>query len=138
MSDSSKRSARPPRAADPRPVTLADLEEARALCTQLDVAAFDEANDPDAWLFERETQDLIDTITTEAAAPFEELLPAGGAEMLRREVALACHTDETAIEYLRRLQARSVPDRSGKVKRSAFRAAPVVPLRPKKAGGESS
>lgn len=119
-------------------MTLADLDEARALVAQLDPTAFEEANDPDAWLFEPETQARIETVTAEAVASFEELLPPGGAEVLRREVAVACHTDPKAIEYLRRLRSPSVPDRSGKVKRSVFRTAPVVLPQPKKAGGETS
>jgi hypothetical protein len=119
-------------------VTLADLEEARALYAQLDPAWFDEANDPDAWLSEPAVQQIIDQIVDDEIAAWKHLLSPEGLQMLREELVLACHTDAVTIEYLRRIRPQEDRDGSGKVKKNKIRRPNVVPLPRGKAGGERS
>lgn len=136
MSDPSRR---PPRSAsppEPPAVTLADLEEARALYAQLDPAWFDRANDPHGWLFEPEVQRLIAGIVDAEVAAFAALLPPEGLRVLREELELACHTDPQMIEYLDRIRPRGARDQSGKTRKGEFQMPPsILPFR-KKAGGE--
>ncbi len=129
----------PPRSSsdpDAPVVGLEDLEEARALYAQLDPAWFDEANDPERWLFEPEVQKLIAEIVQADVAVFAHLLSPEDLQVLREELTLACHTDPVSIEYLRRIRPRTVPDASGKMRKGMFDAPNVLPLPGKKAGGE--
>lgn len=119
MSNSAKRPpARPD--ADATVVTLADLDEARALYAQLDPAWFDEANDPEAWLFEPEVQKLIAEVVDAEIAPMAALLAPEELRVLREEMELACHTDPVTIEYLKRVRPRAPQDSSGKVRKGMF------------------
>ncbi len=134
--------SKPPiRPAPPEPTAAAahpDLEEARALYAQLDPAWFDEANDPDAWLFEPAVQKIIAQIVDDEIASWKELLSPADLKVLREELLLSCHTDPVSIEYLRRIRPHEDRDGSGKVKKNRIRRPNVVALRAKKAGGEGS
>lgn len=132
---------RPPRPSpeDAPAVTLADLDEARALYAQLDRAGFDEANDPDAWLFEPDVQRLMAELVDAELLPFAAVLSSDELRTLREEMLLACHVDPVTIEYLRRIRPRADRDSSGKTRKGEFQAdAKVVALPTRKAGGKRS
>lgn len=131
------RSRRPPPPERPRPVTLADLDEARALYAQLDPAWFDEAADPHAWLREPEVQRLIAEVVGAEVERYAALLDGDALEALRDELVLACHTDPVALAYLDRLRPRGMADGSGKVLKGMFRAAAEGAVRAKKSGGQT-
>lgn len=132
---------RPPRPSpdDAPVVTPADLDEARALYAQLDPAWFDDANDPEAWLFEPDVQRLMNELVDAELLPFAAILSDEELRVLREEMLLACHVDPVTIEYLRRIRPRADRDSSGKTRKGVFQAdAKVVALPTRKAGGERS
>jgi hypothetical protein len=118
-------------------VTRSDLAEARALFAQLDPAWFDEANDPEAWLFEPAVQEMIARLVDEEVAPFAEHLAPDELSALREELELAFHTDPISIEYLRRVRPRASRERSGKTTKGMFQGANVVAFPAKKTGGRT-
>ena len=139
MSDPSRRPPRTARPSEPPAVTLADLEEARALYAELNPAWFDRANDPHGWLFDPEVQRLIAEIVDGEVAAFAGLLPPEGLRALREELELACHIDPQMLEYLDRIRPRAAQDRSGKTRKGELQIPPsILPFRSKKAGGEGS
>lgn len=113
-----------------------DPSAARALYAQLDPAWFDEANDPEAWLLEPATQAIIATLVDEAVAPYRARLSTEALAAMADEVALACVTDPTVVEYLKRLRQHPERDGSGKVRKGLSQVARVVAFPGKKAGGE--
>lgn len=131
-------SRRPPPDSERPVVTLADLPEARALYAQLDPAWFDEANDPERWLAEPEVQALLAEVVAEGTAPFVASLAPDEARALVQEVTLACQTDPTALEYLKRVRPRPPQDDSGKVRKGMFDAPPAPRAVAKKAGGQGT
>lgn len=136
MSASDPRPPRTPHAPEPPVVTLADLDEARALVAQLGLPGPDEAPDPDAWLFEPAVQQLIGDLVEEEVARWAELLPPEGLDAVRLELLAAYHGDPVTIEYLRRIRPRPDQDRSGKRSTSVFSRPNVVAFPVKKAGGD--
>jgi hypothetical protein len=113
-----------------------DLARAQALYAQLDPDWFDEANDPEAWLTEPAVQEMIASLVEEAVAPYRPLVAPDALAAMQDEVTLACVTDSTTIEYLKRLRPPPERDGSGKVRKGKLGGAKVVAFPSKKAGGE--
>ncbi|MEZ4302214.1 MAG: hypothetical protein R3B70_45220 [Polyangiaceae bacterium] len=127
-----------PLSATPSAPVPADLAEARAFHAQLDPAWFDEANDPEAWLFEPAVQEIIAGLVEEGVAPYVSSLPPEQLQAMRMELEVALHTDRTTIEYLRRVRPRASQDASGKVRKGMFDRPPGDIATDARTGGKRS